>query len=85
MDIILIQEPPKSLIRHILSHTNPLEDLIYGTSNHPKWSLFIWQDLAQENYTRVATYVNKKLLKMRFTLQLDIINHWYHARQPFRQ
>jgi len=41
MDIILIQEPPKSFIRHILSHTNPLGDPIYSTPNHPKWSLFI--------------------------------------------
>ena len=30
MDVILIQEPPKSLIRRILSHTDPLGDPIYG-------------------------------------------------------
>jgi len=30
MDVILIQEPPKSLIRHVLSYSDPLEDLIYG-------------------------------------------------------
>ena len=38
--------------------------------------LFICQDTLQENYARVATYVNKQLLKMRFTLCLDIVNHW---------
>jgi len=41
MDIILIQEPLKSFIRHIPSHTNLLGDPIYGTPNHPEWSLFI--------------------------------------------
>jgi len=75
MDIILVQEPPKSLICHVLSHTNPTGDPIYGTPNHPNWTLFIRQNPAQENYAQVATYVNKKLLKMRFTLRLNIINH----------
>ena len=75
MDIILVQELPKSLIRHVLSHTDPTGDPIYGTPNHPDWTLFIRQDPAQENYAWVATYVNKKLQKMRFTLRLDIINY----------
>jgi len=75
MDIILVQEPPKSLICHVPSHTDSTGDPIYGTPNYLDWTLFIRQDLAQENYVRVATYVNKKLLKMRFTLRLDIINH----------
>jgi len=75
MDIILVQEPPKSFIRCVPSHTDPTGDPIYGTPNHPNWTLFTRQDPAQENYVQVATYVNKKLLKMRFTLRLDIINH----------
>ena len=75
MDIILVQEPPKSLIHCVLSHIDPTGDPIYGTPNYPDWTLFIRQDPAQENYARVATYVNKKLQKTRFTLRLDIINH----------
>jgi len=75
IDIILVQEPPKSLIHHILSHTDPTGDPIYGTPNHSDWTLFIRQNPAQENYARVTTYVNKRLQKMRFTLRLDIINH----------
>ena len=51
-------------------------DPLYGTPNHPEWTLFIRQDTTQENYARVATYVNKHLARMRFTLRLDIINHW---------
>jgi len=52
-----------------------MRDPLYGTPNHPEWTLFICQDPTQENYTRAATYVNKHLVRMRFALQLDIINH----------
>jgi len=38
--------------------------------------LFICQDTLQENYARIATYVNKRLLSMRFALHLDIVNYW---------
>jgi len=51
-------------------------DPLYGTPNYPEWTLFICQDTTQENYARVATYVNKRLARMRFALWLDIINHW---------
>jgi len=74
-NVIFIQEPPRSLIRCTPSHSNPIGDLLYGTPNHPEWTLFICQDTTQENYARVATYVNKCLAKMRFALRLDIINH----------
>ena len=69
MDIILVQEPPKSLIHCVLSHTDPTGDPIYSIPNHPNWTLFIKQDPAQENYARVTTYVNKKLQKMRIHSQ----------------
>ena len=75
MDIILVQEPPKSLIHYVPSHTDPTGDPIYGTPNYPNWTLFIRQNPAQESYVWVITYVNKKLLKIRFTLRLDIINY----------
>ena len=73
--IIFIQEPPRFLIRRTPSHTNPMGDLLYGTPNHLEWTLFIYQDPSQNNYTRVTTYVNKHLARMRFILQLDIINY----------
>ena len=50
MNIIFIQEPPKSLICYVLSHTDPTGDPIYGTPNHPDWTLFIRQDLARKSY-----------------------------------
>ena len=74
-DIIFIQEPPRSLIWYIPSHSNPLGYLFYSTSNHLEWILFIYQDMLQDNYARVATYINKHLSRMRFALQLDIVNY----------
>jgi len=35
MDVIFVQELPKSLIQRVPSHTNPLGDPIYGTPNYP--------------------------------------------------
>jgi len=74
-DIVFIQEPPRSLIRRVPSHTNPAGDPTFGTPNYPEWTLFICPDLSQDNYPCVATYVNKRLSKLRFTLHLDIVNH----------
>ena len=54
-DIILIQEPPWSLLRHIPSHTNPEGDPFYETPNHPDWSLFIQNDSCTDNYPSVMT------------------------------
>ena len=75
MNIILIQEPPWSLLKCIPSHTDPEGDLYYGTLNHLDWSLFIQNDGHIENYPRVTTYINKRLSRMRFSLRKDLINH----------
>ena len=74
-NIIFIQEPLRFLIRRIPSHTDPYGDLLYRTSNHPNWSLFIQNDLSSDNFPCVATYINKCLAKLRFSLRLNIINH----------
>jgi len=77
MDIILVQEPPKSLIRRVLSHTNPLGDPIYSIPNHPDWTLFIRQDPAQENYTRIAFLRTKDSLH-KVKLSLFTAQRHYH-------
>jgi len=74
-DIILIQEPSRFIVRHIPSNTNPNGNPLYRTSNHPNWTLFIQNDLSRENFPQVATYINKQLAKLRFSLCLDIANH----------
>jgi len=37
--------------------------------------LFIQNNLSQDNFPHVATYINKQLVKLRFSLRLDIANH----------
>jgi len=74
-DIVFIQEPSRSLIRRVPSHSNLEGDPIFGMPNHPEWTLFTCPDLSQDDYPRVATYVNKRLSKLRFSLRLDIVNH----------
>jgi len=75
VDIILIQEPAWSLLRRILSNTNPEGDPLYGTLNHPDWMLFTQDYNNIKNYPRVVTYINKRLSRMRFSLRKDLINH----------
>jgi len=74
-DIIFVQEPPHFLVKRIPSHTNPDGDPLYGTSNHPDWTLFILNVPGLKNPPRVAIYINKCLAKLRFSLRLDLINH----------
>jgi len=57
------------------SHTNPEDNPYYGTLNYPEWSLFIQSNRSIENYPRAATYINKKLSRMRFSLRKDLIQH----------
>ena len=52
-----------------------IQEPLYGTPNHPEQTLYIRQDVAQDNYARVTTYVSKCLSKLRFALCLDIVNH----------
>jgi len=73
-NIIFIQEPPYYLVRRIPSHTNPDGDPLFGTSNHPDWTLFI-NAPDPANPPRVTTYINKCIAKLRFSLRLNLINH----------
>ena len=75
LDIILIQEPSQSLLRRVPSHTNSEGNPYYGSPNHLDWSLFIQNDGSIENYPRVATYINRRISRMRFSLRKDLINH----------
>ena len=74
-NIIFVQEPPRLLVKCIPSHTNPDGDPLYGTSNHPDWTLFILNVPSLKNPPQVMTYINKCLAKLRFSLYLDLINH----------
>jgi len=51
-NIILIQEPPHFLIRHVPSNSSPNSDPLYGMASHPEWTLFIQNNLSQDNFPR---------------------------------
>jgi len=74
-NIILIQEPSRFLIWCVTSNSNSNGNLLYGMSKHPDWSLFIQNESSIENFPRIATYINKCLNKLRFSLHIDTINH----------
>ena len=50
-DIIFIQEPPRYLIWHIPSHTNPLGDPLYGFLNYP----VLWEPQEGTSFLYVQT------------------------------
>jgi len=65
-DIILIQEPPWSNIWQIPSILFQEGNNLIGAPYYPSWILFVRNSDTENNYPRVATYVNTKLSKLRF-------------------
>ena len=74
-DIILIQEPPWSEIRKIPSTTSCDGEPLMGTCHHPNWIAFARTPSSGNDFPRVITYINIRLLSLRFLLCKDIFNH----------
>jgi len=74
-DIILLQEPPWSIIHTIPSSTCCKGEALVGSSNHPNWLSFARLPVNQSDYPRVMAYVNIHLSSFCFSLQKNIINH----------
>jgi len=74
-DIILIQEPPWSKIRKILSTLSCKGEPPMGTFHHPNWISFTRISLDNKDFPRVITYINIRLSSLCFLLQKDIFNH----------
>ena len=74
-DIILIQEPPWSEIRKVLSPSNSKGDPFISTSHHPNWIMFGRSPTDNNDSPRVVSYVNICLSPLHFLLRKDIINH----------
>ena len=67
-NIISIQEPFWSIIYKILSSMSEEEEDIMKATHHPSWIMFTRSLLANNNYSRVITYINIKLIKLLFLL-----------------
>jgi len=50
------------------------EDII-GAPHHPSWIMFARSFSDNSDYPRVITYINIKLISLRFSLRKDIFNH----------
>ena len=60
-DIILIQEPPWSIIRSIPSSASSEGEVLVGVPYHPNWLSFARSSPIQSDYPRVMAYINIRL------------------------
>ena len=74
-DIILIQEPPWSIICSILSSTSSKEEVLVGAPHHLNWLSFARLPATQLDFPRVLAYINICLSSFCFFPCRDIINH----------
>ena len=74
-DIILIQEPPWSIIHKVPSTLNSEGEDFVGTVHHPNWTLFAINPLNKASSLRVTAYINNHLTFLCFSLRTNITNH----------
>jgi len=74
-NIILIQEPPWSIICSIPSSTSSEGEVLVGAPHHPNWFSFARLPATQSDFPRVLAYINICLFSSCFSLHRDIINH----------
>ena len=74
-DIILIQEPPWSIIHKVPSTSSSKGENFIETVYHLNWLLFAINPMNKATSPRVMAYINICLSSLHFTLQSDIINH----------
>ena len=74
-NIILIQEPPWSVIHQVPSTVNSEGENFIGTVHHPNWLLFTINPVNKVTSPRVTVYINIRLSPLCFSLCTDIINH----------
>jgi len=52
------------------------EEDIISTPYYPSWIMFARTSTNNNNYPRVITYINIKLISLHFSLRKDILNHY---------
>ena len=75
VDIILIQEPPWSVICKVPSTLNSKGKDFIGTVHHPNWLLFASIPANKSTSPRVTVYINIHLSSLHFSLRSNIINY----------
>jgi len=74
-DILFIPGPSLSIICQILSPISKKGEDIIRTPYHLSWIMFTRSLINGNDYLRVITYINVKLIKLCFSLRKDIFNH----------
>jgi len=74
-DVVLIQEPPRYIIKCLPSSFSPEGDPIYGHPSHPEWIIFACSPNDNDNISHVIIYINKRLMCLQPMLRRDIVNH----------
>ena len=74
-DIVLIQEPPWSIICKVPSTLNSEDKDFIGTVHYPNWLLFTGTSVNRLTFPRVTAYINIRLSSLHFSLWSDIINY----------
>jgi len=63
------------IIYQIPSSIAEEEENIIDASYHPSWIIFVRLSSDDNDYLRVITYINIKLISLRFLLRKDIFNY----------
>ena len=74
-NIILIQEPPWSIVCLIPSSSSSEGEVLVSVSYHPNWLSFARPSATQLDFLRVLAYINIHLSSFHFSLHRNIINH----------
>ena len=67
-DIVLIQEPPWSIICKVPSILNSEDKDFIGTVHYPNWLLFTGTSVNRSTSPRVTAYINIYLSSLHFSL-----------------
>jgi len=74
-DIIFIQESLWNSICSVPSNYNNKGESLMGVINHFNWLTFARPPTSSSDHTRVAIFINIRLLSFHFSFHKDIINH----------
>jgi len=74
-NILFIQKPHWLIICSILSSISEEREKIIRAPNYPLWIIFTRSLYTENDYPRVFTYINIKLIRLCFLFRKDIFNH----------
>ncbi|KAI0026359.1 hypothetical protein K488DRAFT_92765 [Vararia minispora EC-137] len=71
-DLLFIQEPAYSVLKHTPSSTNPHGDEFFGTQSTPEWILL---EVTKRREARVCVYLHKRWAGANLRTRHDLVDH----------